>query len=56
MGWSSKQVWGFTSLMLGVVITMIVSMVTLALFLTMGEPPEGQTLLIGEKISREQLF
>ncbi|CAI8058417.1 hypothetical protein GBAR_LOCUS31766 [Geodia barretti] len=46
MGWSSRQVWGFTTLMLGVVVMAIVSMVTLVLLLIMDGPPEGQPLLI----------
>ena len=48
MGWSSRQVWGFTTLMLGVVVMTIVSMVTLVLLLIMDGPPEGQPLLIGK--------
>ena len=51
MGWSTRQVWGFTALILGVIVLSIVGMVTMVLYLMMGHVPEGDTLEIGELIN-----
>ena len=50
MGWSSRQLWGFTAVMLGIIVMSTVASVTLFLYLTMGDPPHGKLLVTGELI------
>ena len=44
MGWSSRQVWGFTGLMVGVIVMTLVGMVTVVLIMVTGSPPQGSLL------------
>ena len=55
MGWSTRQVWGFTALILGVIVLSIVGMVTMVLYLMMGHVPEGDPLVTGELMNYEMM-